>query len=62
MTTGFDTVKEILSSQENAVVFTRANKYGVMSLSGETIIEPEYDEIKGTNKEYILLKMVKITE
>lgn len=56
LTTGFDTVKEILSSQENAVVFTRANKYGVMSLSGKTIIEPEYDEIKGTKQGIYIAK------
>lgn len=46
LTTGFDSVEQILSSQENAVIYKKDNKYGIMSLSGETLIEAQYDSLK----------------
>ena len=48
LTNGFDSIKQILTNQENAVIFVRNNKYGVMSLSGETLIEAQYDDLKET--------------
>ena len=48
LTSGFDSIKQILSSQENAVIFVKANKYGVMNLSGEVLIDAKYDELKET--------------
>lgn len=45
---GFDYIKQILSNQENAVIFTKSNKYGVMNLSGEVLINAQYDELKET--------------
>ena len=46
LTSGFDSIKQILSSQENAVIFVRSNKYGVMNLSGEILIEAQYDNLE----------------
>lgn len=46
LTTGFDSVEQILSSQENAVIYKKDNKYGIMSLSGEKLIEAQYDSLK----------------
>lgn len=48
LTTGFDTIKEILSSQENAVIFEKSNKYGIMDLTGKVIVEPNNDLLKET--------------
>ncbi len=45
---GFDSIKQILATQENAVVFTKNNKCGVMNLSGEVQIEAEYDSLEET--------------
>lgn len=46
LTTGFDSVEQILPSQENAVIFKKDNKYGIMSLTGEMLIEAQYDSLK----------------
>ena len=46
LTNGFDSIKEILDNQENAVIFGKANKYGVMKVSGEVLVDAEYDDLK----------------
>lgn len=46
LTAGFDTIKQILSTKENAVIYTSSNKYGIMNLSGDVILKPEYDYLK----------------
>lgn len=56
LTIGFDEIKQILSSQENAIIFTKSNKYGVMNLSGERLIEPEYDYLKETKTGIFIAK------
>lgn len=48
LTKGFDTIKQILASQENAVIYTKSEKYGVMNLSGEVLIEAQYDKLEET--------------
>ena len=48
LTTGFDSIKQILANQENAVVFVKDNKYGVMNLSGEILIDAQYDSLEET--------------
>ena len=46
---GFDTIEQILSSQENAIIYTKNGKYGVMSIEDNSIIvKPEYDSLKET--------------
>jgi hypothetical protein len=45
LTEGFDEIKQVLSNQENAVIFVKNNKYGIINLSGEILINAEYDEL-----------------
>ncbi len=46
LTEGFDSIKQILANQENAVVYVKDGKYGIMKLSGQVIINPEYDKLQ----------------
>lgn len=55
--TGFDSIKEILASQENAVIFEKANKYGIMNLTGEVIIEANYDLLKESKMGIFIAKL-----
>ena len=48
LTSGFDSIKQILLNQENAVIFVKSNKYGVMNLSGEVLIDAQYDSLQET--------------
>ena len=48
LTEGFDSIKQILANQENAVIFTKSGKYGVIKTIGETLINPEYDNLEET--------------
>ena len=48
LVTGFDSIKEILANQENAVIFIKNEKYGVMNLSGEVLIDSQYDYLEET--------------
>lgn len=43
ITSGFDSIKKITS---DGIIFTRSNKYGLMSLLGEVIIPATYDDLK----------------
>lgn len=56
LTTGFTEIKQILSSQENAVIYTKSNKYGVMNTSGEILLEPSYDSLKETKAGIFIAK------
>ena len=58
LTKGFDSIKQILENQENAVIFVKANKYGVMNLSGEVLIDAEYDDLKETKTGIFIAKKV----
>ncbi len=46
LTSGFDSIAQILSNQENAVIFVKDNKYGIMNLSGQILIDAQYDYLK----------------
>ena len=46
LTAGFDSVEQILPSQENAVIFKKDNNYVIMSLTGEILIDAQYDSLK----------------
>ena len=43
---GFDSIEQILANQENAVIFVKTNKYGIMSITGEILVEAQYEELK----------------
>ncbi len=53
---GFSEIKEILSSQENAVIFINNNKYGIMDLSGKVLINAEYDYLTEAKTGYFIAK------
>ncbi len=53
---GFNEIKEILSSQENAVIFINNNKYGIMDLSGKVLINAEYDYLTEAKTGYFIAK------
>ena len=46
LTSGFDDIKQVLASQDNGVIFTKSDKNGIMNLSGDVIINAEYEELK----------------
>lgn len=48
LVSGFDSIKQILTSQENAVIYVKNSKYGVINLSGEIIIDAQYDSLEET--------------
>lgn len=56
LTKGFDSIKQILDSQENAVIFVNSNKYGVMNLSGEVLVPAEYDDLKEAKTGILIAK------
>ena len=43
---GLDEIKEILKGTDAGIIYQKEKKYGVMSLTGEVIIEPNYEELK----------------
>lgn len=53
---GFSEIKEILSSQENAVIFVNNNKYGIMDLSGKVLINAEYDFLTEAKTGFFIAK------
>lgn len=53
---GFDSIKQILENQENAVIYVKSNKYGVMKVSGEVLIDAEYDDLKETRAGIFIAK------
>ena len=50
ITTGFDSIKQILSNQENAVIFKKDNKYGIINISKEEKLPFEYTSISYNEK------------
>ena len=48
LVSGFDEIKQVLSTQENAVIFVKSNKYGIMNFSGEILINAQYDSLVET--------------
>ena len=46
MTSGFDEITQVIASQENAVIFKKSEKYGIMDLTGKVVIEPQYEDLK----------------
>lgn len=48
LTDGFDSIKQILSNQENSAIYVKNNKYGIINLSGQITIEAQYDKLEET--------------
>lgn len=51
LTTGFDNIIQICKeTEENSnIIYKEDNKYGVMKITGEVVIEPIYDNLKQTS-------------
>ena len=43
--TGYDKISSILKNKENGIIFEKEGKFGVMSLTGEVKINPEYQQL-----------------
>lgn len=56
LTEGFDEITAILKNAENGIIYKKANKYGVMKTTGETVIEPNYEELKETKSGIFIAK------
>lgn len=56
LTNGFDSIKQILSSQDNLIIYVKNNKYGIMKLTGEVVIEAQYDSLEETKIGILIAK------
>ena len=52
----FDQIKQILNESENAVIFTKTNKYGVMDFNKKTLINAEYDYLEEAGTGILIAK------
>ena len=43
---GYDEITDILATKDSGVIFKKANKYGIMDLSGNVILDAQYDYLK----------------
>ena len=43
---GYDSIYKILKNEENGIIFIKNSKFGVMKITGEVTIEPEYEDMK----------------
>lgn len=53
---GFDKVSQILSYDTKGIVFVKDNKYGVMNINGEKILNNEYDYLKQVKENVYIAK------
>lgn len=53
---GFDKIVEILKNKDNGVIFEKEGKYGVMKLSGEVVINPEYQSLHEAKEGFLIAK------
>lgn len=56
ITSGFDSIKQILLGQNNQFIYVKNNKYGVMNLSGDVIIQAQYDSLQETKIGILMAK------
>ena len=52
----YDEIISILKNPENGVIYKKDNKYGIMDLSGKTIINSTYDDLKEGKSGSIIAK------
>ena len=43
---GYDEITDILATKDGGVIFKKSNKYGIMDLSGNVILDAQYDSLK----------------
>lgn len=42
----YDKIEAILQNPENGIIYKQKEKYGIMNLSGDVVIKPEYEKLK----------------
>ncbi|MCF0124179.1 MAG: WG repeat-containing protein [Clostridia bacterium] len=52
----YDEITEILELEENGVIYKKSGKYGVMKLTGEVTIEPQYENLKEAKSGKLIAK------
>ena len=52
----YDKIVAILQNPENGVIYQKKSKYGVMDLSGNNKLKPEYDSLKEGKTGYLIAK------
>ncbi len=56
LSAGYEEIKEILKNTDNGIIYTQGGKYGVMKLTGEITIAPEYEELKEAKTGILIAK------
>lgn len=56
LTKGFTDIKDILSNQEDGFIYTNNDKYGIIKANGEVTVNPEYEELKESQKGILIAK------
>lgn len=51
-----DEIKEILKNADNGVIYRLNGKYGVMKMTGEVIVAPDYEELKEAKTGILIAK------
>lgn len=46
LSSGYDSIKEVLKNTENGIIYTKSNKYGIMKTTGEVVIDATYEDLK----------------
>ena len=49
-------IKNILNNSENGIIYVKDGKYGVMKITGETVIEPSYQDLKESKSGILIAK------
>lgn len=52
----YDKIVTILKNPEDGIIYKSKDKYGIMKLSGEVVINPDYENIKETKKGVFIAK------
>ena len=53
---GYDEITGILKNKENGIIFKKDKKYGVMKITGEVTINPEYEDLKEAKDGILIAK------
>lgn len=57
LNSGFDEIISILKNTENGIIIKNQNKYGVIKLTGETVIDAKYDDLKEGKSGTLIAKL-----
>ena len=52
----YNSIEEVLKTKEAGVIIKKGEKYGVINLDGETIVEPNYEDLKEAKPGILICK------